>query len=55
MDFSEDQLAEEIDQDLNEEEDIIMDAIREENWRDVSEEGGNKNNIHSLGWDVYVK
>ena len=35
-------MEEERDQDLNEEEDIILDAIREEHWRDVAEEGDNK-------------
>ena len=53
--MSEDQVAEEIDTDLNEEEDIRLDAIREENWRDVSDEGENKKNIHALRWEVYVK
>ena len=32
-----------------------MYAIREGNWRDVSEEGVNKKNIHSLRWEVYIK
>ena len=51
----EDQLAEEIYQDLDEEEDTRLDAIREEHWRDVSEEGGNNKKIHALRWYVYVK
>ena len=40
------------DPDLNEEEDIRMDEIRDEHWRDVAEEGNNNNNIHSLMWKV---
>ena len=48
-------VAEERDPDLNEEEDIILDEIREEHWRDVSEEGDEKKKIHALRWDVYVK
>ena len=35
-DMSEDQVPEEIDPNLNEEEDIRIDEIREENWRYVS-------------------
>ena len=45
-------MAEEIDPELNEEEDIRLDAIREEHCRDVAEEGGNKKKIHDLGWEV---
>ena len=33
----EDQVSKERDPDLNEEEDIILDEIREERWRDVAE------------------
>ena len=54
-DMPEDQVAEERYPDLNTEEDIRLDAIREEHWRDVSEEGDDKKNIHSLRWEVYVK
>ena len=36
-DMSEDQVSEERDPDLNEEEDIIMDGIRDEHWRDIAE------------------
>ena len=36
-DISEEQVAEDIDMDLNEEEDIRLNEIREEHWRDVSE------------------
>ena len=32
-----------------------MDEIREEHWRDVSEEGDNKKKIHALRWEVYAK
>ena len=35
-DMLEEQVAEEKDPDLNEEEDIRLDEIREKNWRDVS-------------------
>ena len=35
-DISEDQVAGERDPDLNEEEDIRLDAIREDHWEDVS-------------------
>ena len=48
-------LAEERDPDLNEEEDIRLDAIREEHWRGVSEEGDDNNNIHALMWDFCAK
>ena len=51
-DMSEDQVAEEIDPDLNEEEDIRLDAIGEENWWDVAEEGDDKKKIHALRWEV---
>ena len=40
---------------LNEEEDIIIDEIREEHWRDVAEEGDDKKKIHVLRWEVYGK
>ena len=48
-------MAEERDPDLNEEENIRFDEIREEHWRDISEEGDDKKNIHALIWGVYVK
>ena len=51
-DMSEDQVAEERDPDLNEKEDIRLDEIREEHWRDVSEEGDDKKNIHALRWEL---
>ena len=41
-DMSKDQVSEERDPELNEEEDIRMDEIRDKNWRGVAEEGGNK-------------
>ena len=53
--MSEEQVLEERYPDLNEEEDIITDEIRDEHWRDVSKEGDNKKNIHDLRLDVYVK
>ena len=49
-DMSEDQVVEERDPDLNEEEDIRLDEIREEHWRDVAEEGDNKKKIYALRW-----
>ena len=54
-DILEDQVSEEIDPDLNEEEDIRMYEIRDEHWRDFSEEGDNKKKMHALRWDIYVK
>ena len=47
-DISEDQVAEERDPDLNEEKDIRLYDIREENWRDNSEKGDDKKEIHAL-------
>ena len=54
-DMLEEQMAEERDLDVNEEEDIRLDVIMEEHWRDVAEEGEDKKNIHALRWEVYVK
>ena len=54
-DIPEGQVAEERDPDLNEEEDIVLDKIREEHWRDIAEEGDDKKRIHVLRWEVYVK
>ena len=47
-DILENQVAEERDPDLNEDEDVRLDAIREEPRRDVSEEGYNKKKVHDL-------
>ena len=33
----------------------MLDAIREEHWRDVAEEGDDKKKICALRWEVYVK
>ena len=41
--------------DLNEEDDIRLDAIREKHWRDVSEEVDNTKKMHVLIWEIYVK
>ena len=49
-DMSEGQVSEERDPYLNEEEDIIMDEIRDEHCRDVDEKGDDKKKIHSLRW-----
>ena len=54
-DISEEQVAEERYPDLNEEEDIILDKIREEYWRDIAEEGDDKKRIHAVRWEVNVK
>ena len=48
-------MSEEIDQDMNEEGDIILEGSREENWGDVAEDRYDKNNIHYLRSDVYIK
>ena len=54
-DMSEEQVSEERDPDLNEEEDIRLDEIREEHWRDIAEEYDNKKKIQYLRWEVCVK
>ena len=51
-DMLEDHVSEEIDADLNEEEDIRLDVIREEHFRYVAEEGDDKNNVQALRWEV---
>ena len=43
------------DTELNEEEDIRLNVIREDHWRDVAEEGEDKKKIHALRWEVYIK
>ena len=48
-------MVEERDTDLNEKEDMRLDEIREEHWKDVAEEGDDNKKIHALRWDVYVK
>ena len=48
--FLEEQVLKERDPDMNEEDDIIMYDTRDEHWRDVSEEGKNKEKIHALRW-----
>ena len=47
-DILEEKEAEERYPELNEEEDIRLDDIREEHWRDVDEEGDDKEKIHDL-------
>ena len=54
-DLSEEQVSEERDPKLNDEEYIIMDDTRNENWRDVPEDGDDKEKIHYLRWEVYFK
>ena len=51
-DMLEEHVLEERDMHLNEEEDIRIDEIRDEHWRDVAEEGDDKNNIHDLRWEI---
>ena len=51
----EEQVLEQKDPDLNEEEDIIREDNREEQCRDVAEDGDDKSKIHSLRWYVYTK
>ena len=51
----EDQVSEERYPEMNEEEDIRMNGIRNKHWRNVADEGDNKNNMHSLRWEIYVK
>ena len=46
--MSYDQVAEDRYPDLNDEEDIRLEEIREDNWRDVSEKGDNKKKINAL-------
>ena len=46
---------EERDLDLNEDEDIRMDEIRDKHWMDFAEEVDYKKNIHVLRWEVYIK
>ena len=53
--ISEDHVAEDRYPYMNEEQDIILDAIREEHYRYVSEEGDDKKKINYLIWEVYVK
>ena len=54
-DMSEDKVLEDRDTDLNDEEDTLMEDIREEHWRDVDDDGEDKKNINDLRWDVYIK
>ena len=48
-------MAEERDPDLNEEEDIRLDEIREKHWRYVDEKSNNTKKINALWWELYVK
>ena len=50
-DMSEEKVAEDIDPGLNEEEDIRLDEISEEHWRDDSEEGDDNNKMHARSWE----
>ena len=53
--YSEEQVVEERDPDLNEMEDIRFDEIREDHWRDLAEENDDKKKIRARRWNVYVK
>ena len=53
--MSEYQVSEERNTDLNEDEDIKMDEIRDEHWRDVAEEGYDNKKVNVRRWEVYVK
>ena len=53
-DMLEEQVSDERDPDLNEAEDIRMEDISEERWRDIADYGEGKINIHALMWYVYT-
>ena len=53
--FLEEQVLEERYMELNEDEDIRMDEIRDDHWMVIAEESDDKKNIHALSWEVYVK
>ena len=53
--MSEEQVLEERYPYLNKEEEIIMEDIREDNWRDVFEDANDKKKIHALRLEIYVK
>ena len=55
MDVLEGQVSEEKYPDLNEQQDIIMEDSRQDNCRDVAEDGEDKMKIHSLRWDIYTR
>ena len=46
----ENQISEKRDPDLNEKDDIVLDTLREDHWRDVAYEGDDKKNIYTLKW-----
>ena len=48
-------MSEEIYPYLNEEEDIRIDEIWNEHWRDVAEESENNKKVQTLRWEIYVK
>ena len=54
-DYSEEQVVEERDPDLDEMDDIRFDGIREDHWRYLAEESNDKKKIRALRWCVYVK
>ena len=54
-DYSEEQVVEERDPDLDELDDIRFDKIREYHWRYLAEESNDKKKIHALRWCVHVK
>ena len=54
-DMLEDRVSEERYQELNEEEDIIMEYIRQEHCMYVTDDGKYKHRIHDLSWYLYTK
>ena len=54
-DYSEEQVLEERDPDLDDMDNIRFEGIREDHWRDLAVESNDKKKIHALRWCVYVK
>ena len=54
-DMSDEQVEEERYPDLNEKDDIRLDEIWEEHWRDIAEENDDKKKIYDLRWEVFIK
>ena len=51
----EEQVSEEIYPHLNEEEYIIMEDSRKDNWRGAAKYGEDNNNINALSWEFYTR
>ena len=54
-DMLEEQVSEEIYPHLNEEEYIIMEDSRKDNWRGAAKYGEDNNNINALSWEFYTR